>query len=185
LNSWHLRMAIRALQAGGVIAYPTEAVYGLGCLPHCWPAVLRILELKYRSIRKGLILVASSLEQLLPYIVIPDEGIRDRVISTWPGPVTWVLPARPAVPAWIRGDHESVAVRVSNHEIVMSLCAEAGPLVSTSANPSLLPPARSILKVRQYFDGELDYIVPGELGGLAHTTPIRDGLTGKILRSGG
>ena len=178
-------MAIKALQSGGVIAYPTEAVYGLGCLPVCWPAVLRILDLKQRSVRKGLILVASSPEQLLPYIVFPNERIRNKVMSTWPGPVTWVLPARPGVPFWIRGDHDSVAVRVSEHKIVRLLCARAGPLVSTSANPSRMPPARSALKVRSYFGEQLDYIVPGKLGLLSHTTPIRDALSGKFLRSSG
>lgn len=178
-------MAIKALHSGGVIAYPTEAVYGLGCLPHFWPAVSRILTMKKRPVHKGLIMVAATIDQLLPYVEFPDKSVKNRVLATWPGPVTWLLPARPIVPDWVRGSHDTVAVRVSDHPVVQSLCRQAGPLISTSANPAGLPPARSALKVRTYFPRQLDYILTGKLGNQDHTTEIRHAGSGKIIRPSG
>lgn len=185
MSRWQLNQAVRIIKAGGVIAYPTEAVYGLGCLPEDFHAVSRILEMKHRPIAKGLILVATDVEQLERYIEFPDETVRQRVLETWPGPVTWVLPARPQVPVWIRGNHDSVAVRVSNHGMVRRLCTRTGPLVSTSANPSNRPPARSALKVMAYFGQSLDYILPGAIGSSRQASEIRDAKSGRILRSGG
>ena len=122
MSSWHLNLATRIILGGGVIAYPTEAVYGLGCLPHDYFAVARILNLKNRPVKKGLILVAANIEQLAGYIEFPHETVRQRVLSTWPGPVTWVLPARPEVPIWLRGQHNTIAARGSKNEGVRSQC---------------------------------------------------------------
>lgn len=185
MSNWHLNQAVRIILRGGVIAYPTEAVYGLGCLPDDYYAVSRILRLKNRPVEKGLILVAAHVEQLEAYIQFPDESVRRNVLSTWPGPVTWVLPARPEVPIWLRGHHKTIAVRVSDHKVVRSLCEKTGALVSTSANPSNRPPARSALKVRDYFRGSLDYILQANVGSSRKPTEIRDAVSGKILRSGG
>ena len=172
------------MNSGGVIAYPTEAVYGLGCLPHDLAAVLRILSLKYRPISKGLIVVAADIGQLDGYVAFPDSLVSQRVLSTWPGPVTWVLPAGPEAPSWIRGQHNSIAVRVSSHPTVVSLCRQVGPLVSTSANPAHRPPAKSALKVLGYFGHSIDYLVHGNIGPNYRPTEIRDAITGNILRSG-
>jgi len=184
LNNWHLNQAARIILSGGVIAYPTEAVYGLGCLPYDYSAVERILKIKNRPVDKGLILVAANVEQLAAYVVFPDEIIRQRVLSTWPGPVTWVLPARLEVPDWLRGRHNTIAVRVSNHDAIRKLCEKTGPLVSTSANPANRPPAISALKVRDYFGQSLDYILQASIGSNRRPTEIRDALSGKILRPG-
>jgi len=178
-------MAVRVLEDGGIVAYPTEAVYGLGCLPEYPEAVYRLLRLKKRRAAKGLILVAASPEQLEPYIHYPDFSVKERVLATWPGPVTWLLPAKRAVPEWIKGEHTTVAVRVSKHPVVSALCRAAGVLVSTSANPELMPPARTLRKVVNYFGHSLDYLVPGKVGGWTSPTEIRDALSGKILRPGG
>jgi L-threonylcarbamoyladenylate synthase len=178
-------MAARILEKGGIIAYPTEAVYGLGCLPENRDAVYRLLSLKKRSMCKGLILVAASPEQLEKYIYYPDTCVRERVLATWPGPVTWLLPARREVPGWIRGNHTTVAVRTSRHPVVRALCREAGALVSTSANPEHKLPARTLNKVVEYFGQSLDYIVPGQVGGLGGPTEIRDAVTDTIIRHGG
>lgn len=184
MNSWHLKRAARAVARGGVIAYPTEAVFGLGCDPWNGSAVCRILELKRRSITKGLIVIAADLAQLEPFVYFPSPAILDRVRSTWPGPVTWLLPARAVVPRWLRGDHKSLAVRVTAHPIAHALCVEIGALVSTSANPSGCPPARCAQEVRAYFDNALDYIVPGAVGPEKRPTEIRDAITKEILRPG-
>lgn len=177
-------MAARILAEGGVVAYPTEAVYGLGCLPENREAVFRLLRLKKRDVARGLILVAAEPEQLERYVYYPDRDTRKRVLSVWPGPVTWLLPATRLAPDWIKGNHATVAVRVSGHKIVAALCRKAGVLVSTSANPEHKPPARTVRKVRSYFGHALDYIVPGEVGGLSSPTEIRDAVSGKIIRPG-
>lgn len=178
-----LRAAVRALQRGGVIAYPTEAVWGLGCDPLDERACLRLLALKDRRWDKGLILVAAKLSQLERYIEIPSNNALKRATATWPGPATWIFPATDQCPMWISGDHDGVAVRVSSHPGVVELCeAWGGALVSTSANPSGRAPAMNPAQVRLYFGDSLDALLPGALGGLAKPTTIREAATGHILR---
>ncbi|SFF22752.1 translation factor SUA5 [Fontimonas thermophila] len=179
---WHLRRALDALSSGGVIACPTEAVWGLSCDPLDPRAVLRLLDLKRRDWRKGLIIVAAAFEDLPGFVERPSNAAMKRALATWPGPATWVFPASPDAPRWLTGEHDSIAVRVTAHPLLRTLCARFGPLVSTSANRSGRPPARSITEVRLQFNGVLDAIVPGALGGLAKPTTIRDVQTGHILR---
>ena len=133
--------------AGGVIAYPTEAVFGLGCLPENRAAVERVLAIKRRSWRKGLLLIGSDLAQLERFVVLPSGRRRKDVIASWPGPVTWVLPATRHAPSWISGGRDSVAVRLTDHPLARELCAAVGQaLVSTSANVSRRPPLRDLRK---------------------------------------
>lgn len=180
-----LQRAADLVRAGGVVAYPTEAVYGLGCDPRNAAAVRRILRLKKRPAAKGLILIAADLTQLQPFLAPLSEQMRKRVLPTWPGPVTWLLPAAPGTPHWLRGEHTTLAVRVTAHPPAAALCRAAGTaLVSTSANPSGAPPARSAQEVRALFGEALDFVLEGELGGLARPTQIRDGCSGKVVRPG-
>lgn len=181
MNDWHLQQAIQAVRQGGVIAYPTEAVWGLGCDPADQAAVQRILDLKSRPQKKGLVMVASDLQQLDDWIQPLSVADQAQVAATWPGPVTWVLPCYEDVPVWVRGSHQSIAVRITAHPLVRALCDQTGPLISTSANPAGQEPARSTLRVRQYFTQQLDYILPGALGGLAQPSNIRT-LDGRTLR---
>lgn len=184
MGQWHIEQAARVADAGGIIAYPTEAVYGLGCNPLDAKAVLRLLILKGRKLEHGLILVAADKEQLADYVDFPGGKIEKEIDKSWPGPVTWLLPARDWVPYWLTGDHATLAVRVSDHPVVRELCsAFGGPLVSTSANRHGRPPVRSALRVRQVFNGEIDYLLAGDTGGLKKPTEIRDALTGKIVRA--
>ena len=184
VNLWKIKQAANVLLNGGIIAYPTEAVYGLGCNPVDNSAVMRLLQLKTRPMEKGLILVAATLEQLEAYIVIPTKEIRVKISATWPGPVTWVLPAKPWVPPTLTGIHHTLAVRVSAHPVVQALCREIDqPLVSTSANLESAPPARSALAVQRIFGQNIDFILHGRVNPLANPTEIRDALTDKILRA--
>lgn len=174
---------IQAVQRGGVIAYPTEAVYGLGCDPAQLAAVQRVLTLKQRPAHKGLILIAADFDQLAPYLLPLDSVTHARVMATWPGAVTWILPAQPHVSPLIRGEHDTLAVRVSAHPICRALCLRLGhPLISTSANLSTLPPARDAQAVAAQFGTLLDGIVDAPVGGQAQPTEIRQGLTGEIVR---
>ncbi len=172
------------LRQGGVIAYPTEAVYGLGCDPLDPDAVQRLLTLKQRPADKGLILIASHWEQLTPYLLPLNTTQQRHIFNSWPGPHTWVLPCQPETPFWLRGRHDSLAVRITAHPVAAALCnAWGGALISTSANRNGRPPARSRLRVQQQFGDQLDYRLPGALGDLVRPTPIHDGVTGAILRS--
>ena len=175
--------AARIVRGGGVIAYPTEAVFGLGCLPRDRRAVMRVLAIKHRSWRKGLILIGAELAQLERYAVLPPEPRRGEVLAGWPGPYTWVLEARPDAPRWITGGSASVAVRVTAHPMAAELCRAVGDaLVSTSANVSRRPPHRRLLRLRRDLGVEVDYVLAGPLGGLAAPTAIRDGRDGRVLR---
>lgn len=166
-----------------MVAYPTEAVFGLGCDPYCGPAVARVLALKRRSAAKGLIVIAAEPGQLEPLLAPMNPTVRERVYATWPGPVTWVCPAAPGIPRWLTGRHASLAVRVTAHPLAAALCrAWGGPLVSTSANPSGRRPCRSVLEIRLRLGGGPDYILPGPVGDLAGPTEIRDAASGAVLR---
>ena len=132
----HLRQSCAALADGGVIAYPTEAVYGLGCRSENAAAVSRILRLKHRPANKrGLILVASSLAQVASYVDLRPVPDLAAILSTWPGAVSWVFPAGRGLPAGLRGAGHSIAIRISAHPLVRALCRMNGPLVSTQRQP--------------------------------------------------
>ena len=182
MSSFQIRLAVEKLGKGGIIACPTESVYGLSCDPLNQAAIERLLALKQRPDTKGFILIACSIEQLEPFVTIPDRR-RAEIEQGWPGPITWVLPAREGLPAWIGGGRDSIAARVTAHPIMAEICAlYGGCLVSTSANLSGLPPARNPAQVRKQFDDLLDMILGGKLGGLARPTPIRDAVSGKFIR---
>lgn len=176
--------AARILKAGGLVAYPTEAVFGLGCDPSNETALQRLLELKGRPKDKGLILIAADVRQLTPWVqALPAEAAA-RVHATWPGPVTWLIPTRPGVSSQLCGAHASLAVRVTAHPLAAALArAFGGALVSTSANPSGQPPARDIEALRARFGDAIDYYLAGPLGGRDRPSEIRDALSGEILRS--
>jgi L-threonylcarbamoyladenylate synthase len=182
VSSWRVQQVARVVREGGVIAYPTEAVWGLGCDPWNEDAVYRLLALKERPVEKGLILVADNIRQF-DFLLegLPDAWL-DCLASTWPGPNTWLVPHQDLLPEWVTGQHESVALRVSDHPLVRDLCALTGPLVSTSANPSGRPAAYSRLRVQQYFGDELDAVLGGALGGRRNPSVIRDLVSGKVLR---
>lgn len=174
--------ACEALAVGDVVAYPTEGVYGLGCDPARAAAIDRLLALKQRPASKGLILIAADLDQLAPWLAPLPPGAHERLAATWPGPVTWLLPAAADCPHRVRGDHDTLAVRVTDHPVAAALCrAWGGALVSTSANRSGEAPARSAAEVTAAF-GDTVVVVPGPLGGLEGPTAIRDGRTGATLR---
>lgn len=176
-----LQRAARILKQGGIVAYATEYCFGLGCDPFNRNAVLRLLRLKRRPVTKGLIVLAADTGQLAPYAA----SISASELATWPGPFTWLLPARRGVPAWITGRHDKVALRVTAHVQAAALCHAAGmAIVSTSANRAGELPARTAREVTRRFGKLVDYILPGTVGTATAPTPIRDALTGELLRPG-
>jgi len=181
-----IRIAAALLRCGEVIAYPTEAVWGLGCDPQDGGAVETILAIKGRSAAKGLILIAASSAQLKPYVenLSPEEVAR--LEEAGPLPITWIVPAARFAPHWITGGRATVAVRITRHGFAAALCrAFGGALVSTSANPQGKTPATNALRVRQYFRDAPLHIVSGPLGGAQKPSEIRDLRSGEVLRPGG
>ncbi len=178
-----LRRAVRVLRAGGVIAYPTEAVFGLGCDPSCAAAVARIVSLKGRSPRAGFILIAADAGQLEGWIdPAPAERRRFEPAGR---PVTWIVTAGPRATRALTGGRATLAVRITSHPVAALLCRASGmPLVSTSANVHGRPPARTALAARRQLGSRIDFVVPGATGGERRPSEIRDARTGAVLRPG-
>lgn len=189
MTDWSLnpriKQAAETLRRGGVIAYPTEAVWGLGCNPFDADAVEHLLALKQRPQSKGLILIAANMEQVEPFIDHIDDLQRQRLKNSWPGPITWLVPTNYRAPDWITGKFNSLAVRVTAHPVAAALClAYGGPIVSTSANVQGRPPARTRLDLLRHFGNALNAITPGEVGKRLTPSEIRDLATGQIVRPG-
>ena len=177
--------AIQVVLKGGIIAYPTEAVFGLGCDPRNESAIQTLLDLKQRDPAKGLILIAANWQQLDSYIKPLSDGIYQRVMSTWPGPVTWLLPARSDVSTLIRGSHDKIAIRISAHPACQALCQGLQhPLISTSANIASQPPERTAQGVARQFAEKVNFIVDQPLGTLEKPTEIRDAVLNTCIRAG-
>jgi L-threonylcarbamoyladenylate synthase len=181
-----LDQAADALRAGGVLAYPTEAVFGLGCDPHDRAAFERIFALKQRPATQGVLLIAADFADVERYVdltKVPTDVLA-QVRASWPGPFTWVFPRSAEVPPWVAGAHPGIALRISAHVPAVALCrAFGGALVSTSANPHGKPPARDLATLDAYFGDALDGAIDAPLGGAAQPTTIRDALTGAIIRT--
>lgn len=173
------------LRQGGVIAYPTEGVWGLGCDPRNEAAVLRLLALKQRDVAKGLILIASNEMQLATFIDLAPlrDAQRAEVRASWPGPNTWIMPASANAPHWITGHHDGIAVRVTAHPLVRALCdGFGGALVSTSANIASEPSPRSRAELDPRILAGVDAISEGETLGRQQPSTIRDARSGSTLR---
>ena len=170
------------LKRGAVIAYPTESCYGLGCDPSNRKAVQKLLGLKRRPQHKGLILIASSMKQLRPYIKPLDQAQQARVAATWPGPHTWLIPASNNCPPWLTGTHPSLACRVTAHPLAALLCRATGmALVSTSANRAGGKPVKTADDCARLF-GRQVLVIPGRIGKRSRPSTIQDLASGAILR---
>ena len=186
MNAWHLKQAVRVLRAGGIVAYPTEAVYGLGCDPGDADSVLVLTTLKRRAVGQGFILIAADLSQVTSLIEMPQGEMGERVRASWPGHVTWVFAASPQVPRWLVGAMGTLAVRVTTHPLASTLCRRfGGPIISTSANLRGAPPARTALDVRGKLPrNAVDYVLSGRVGGRRAPSEIRDARDGRVIRRG-
>jgi L-threonylcarbamoyladenylate synthase len=181
-----VQAAAALLKRGGVLAYPTEAVFGLGCDPRNAAAFTRLFELKRRPASEGVLLIAADFAQVEPFIdhAAVSRRVLDDVRATWPGPHTWIFPRSASVPPWVTGSHAGIALRVTDHPPAVALCrAFGGALVSTSANPHGHPPARDVASVERWFGDALDGVLDAAVGELAQPTTIRDAISGAIIRA--
>ncbi|MEO7917473.1 MAG: Sua5/YciO/YrdC/YwlC family protein [Dokdonella sp.] len=184
IDAASIAFAVEALRRGGVVAYPTEAVFGFGCDPGNKSALRRLLTIKQRAFDQGVLLIGSAFKQVAPYIAAdcPDDAL-DRARASWPGPHTWVFPRSEQAPDWIVGSHAGIALRVTAHPVAAALCQAFGTaLVSTSVNRHGSEPARTGDAVEHEFGLLLDAIVAGKVGDAANPTSIRDAISGEWLR---
>jgi L-threonylcarbamoyladenylate synthase len=171
------------LRHGGLIAYPTESCYGLGCDPDNRKAVQRLLRLKQRPQHKGLILIAADYRQVARYLhpLTPDEQQRLRIAGAQA--VTYLMPALSSAPRWLRGNHDTLAIRLTAHKQAAQLCRGVGSaLVSTSANRSGQRPAKTCAQCRRLFGGKV-WVLPGRVGKNRKPSTITMWADGKIIRS--
>ncbi len=180
------KTAVEIFNSGGVIAYPTEAVFGLGCDPDNIDAITKLLKIKKRAKEKGLILLAGSIEQLLPYLdlskLTPEQY--QQVLKRWPNGITQVLPANPSISSYLTGQFDTIAVRITDQPDVVALCqATNKPIVSTSANLSGEEPARTWQELGDSLTSQIDYVIEGLTLNYQQPSTIIDGLTGEIFRS--
>lgn len=180
-------MPIRTLAAhlkrGGLIAYPTEYCYGLGCDPRNRRAVQRLLQLKGRPQSKGLILIAGRYVQLAPYLQKLTPQQQDILRRDGAQAITYLMPVKPGVPRWLRGAHDTLAVRITAHRQAAALCNGLHmALVSTSANRSGLQPIRSYAQCKREFGGKV-WVLPGRVGKRKKPSTIRTWASGKIIRN--
>ncbi len=180
-----LKAAAEVIHAGGIVAYPTESCYGLGCDPRRNESIRYLLKIKRRQWQQGLILIAARMQQLVRYIDCSHRVAVQRATKVWPGPYTWLFPAQPGVSRWLTGEFDTIAVRVTAHPGAAALCNYSRlPLVSTSANRHGRVPARSAEAVRREFGDEVDYVLRGNLGSQPNPTEIRNAMTNELVRSG-
>ena len=173
------------LKQQAVVAYPTEAVWGLGCDPLSADAVEKILQLKNRHVSKGLILIADSVERFKPYLAGLDNEHLRRFSEPATKPTTWLVPDNGAAPQWITGGRDTLALRITSHPVAAALSQRfGGPLVSTSANPQGMAEARTAGEVESYFGDTIALRTPGEVGSATKPSEIRYLVSGEIIREG-
>jgi len=182
LTKQALAKATDIVARGGVIAYPTEGVYGLGCDPFNQLAVEKILTLKQRDVAQGLIIIAADWQQVQALTLTIPTFKLEEILQSRDQPVTWLFPASAVVPKWICGDFATVALRITKHPPARQLCEATGPLVSTSANIHRQASAKTAADVEQIFAEKIDLILDAPTGGLQKPTPIINVLDGTIIR---
>jgi L-threonylcarbamoyladenylate synthase len=185
IETQDIYLAARHIAHGDIVAYPTESVFGLGCSPYNEMAVRKLLAMKNRPATKGFILIASDISQVLDLLEPIEPRALARVMATWPGAVTWVFPCQQHVPYYLRGEHNTLAIRVTAHPVASQLCAAAkSAIISTSANHDGQIPATNARTVQLLFGDQLDVLLDGDLGLRARPTPIYNSLTGDVIRTG-
>ena len=156
-----IRLALNHLRTG-VIAHPTDTIYGLSCLANNQSAIHALADLKQRDINKGFILLSSDIDFLLPYIDPNlDIELLQKITKPVDTPTTYLVPKSDNVSSLITGDHELLAVRITSDPLISYFCENTGSaLISTSANTQGNKVAKSLLELRTYFGNELDFVLP-------------------------
>lgn len=183
LSRWQLHNLAQVLDRGGVIAYPTESVYGLGCEPNHLAAIARILEIKNRPVSKGLILLVSHFSQALPFVKPLSNFDVNRISQVQPRATTWLLPKRVTAPELLCGQYDTLAVRLTQHPVAKQICDYTNSaLISTSCNLTGKPELINAVSVRNQMKTQLDWIVSAPCGG-QKPSRIIDFMSNRKIRS--
>lgn len=183
MSPWALNRLSHALSRGAVIGYPTDTIWGFGCHPLMPSSVTRILEIKNRSPAKGLILLSSRFDYCAPYLDLHPDQI-PTVAAPATRPTTWLVKANEFCPPWIRGNFDTVAIRITDHPLLQSLCDRLRtPLVSTSANRAGCATVRNAIQMHRQFGDQLDFIVGGFATGSDTASEIKSLDHGNIVRT--
>ncbi len=181
----HISRAVEILRDGGVIVYPTDTVYGLGCDITSKHAVERIVRIKGRDPKKPMSFVCSDLTHISRYARVSNFAYR--ILKRFlPGPYTFVLESSREVPKMLLTKQRTVGIRVPDHPVCLALVAELGnPILSTSANPSGEDPLNIPLEIREVLGSQVDLIL--ECGVLPRVPSTVVSLVGdrvEVLRDG-
>ena len=184
-----LDIAADVISSGGLVAVPTETVYGLAADGLSAAAVQKIYEVKGRPETKPISLLVSGMADVERFCVDIPEAAYILAKNFWPGPLTMILYRKPGlVPDIVTAGGETVGVRCPDHEMTLKLLEMAGvPLATPSANLSGMPSAKDLKSVLAYFDGKIPCAVDGGACHVGVESTIVD-LTVtpyKILRQGG
>lgn len=183
LSVLSIKEAIICLRRGEIIAYPTEAVYGLGCDPMNQQALKKLLLLKQRAADKGLIVVGADYSHIAPYVAMTQEELPEIINNSWPGPYNWVLPAPSSSSNLLTGQYVTQAVRVSAHPVVKELCVGfGGGIVSTSANITNQASCTTQEELQDSFFSGVAGIVSGDIGEELQPCSIRQYNSTKVIR---
>lgn len=163
-----IRRAARILAEGGVVAFPTETVYGLGADADRSDAVRRVFEIKGRPVNRPLIVHVEGLETVPAFATKFPNFARAIAEALWPGPVTLVLPARPTVAREITGGGDTVGIRAPDHPVALDLIRALGEaraglagIAAPSANPTGKPPPVDADEVRVGLGDAPDFVLDG------------------------
>jgi L-threonylcarbamoyladenylate synthase len=182
-----MRAAAARVQAGGLVAFPTESFYGLGADALDPTAIARVFEIKGRPDDKPLLVLVDSIDMVTELAAAIPDGARALMARHWPGALTLVLRAAARVPAGLTGGTGTVGVRLPGHAVARALVAAvARPVTAPSANPDGAPPPRTAGDVRGYFDGRVELILDGgtTAGGAGSTVADCTVWPPRILRQG-
>ena len=182
LSATLVRRARYHVRRGGVIAYATESCFGLGCDPNNERALRAVLRIKRRPKSKGLIVIADRAERFSMLLEPISEIDMKRMQATWPGPHTWLIPAKTRAKRSLRGKHGALAVRVTAHEDAKNLCARLRMmLVSTSANRAGQRPIKTTRECLRRMGSNV-MVISGKIGARKTPSTIQDLRSGKLLR---
>jgi len=183
-NNNEITEFIESVKKGAIFAYPTEAVFGLGCDINNKYAIQKILNIKKRDISKGLIVISDNLEKVRNLV---DDNYFKIFVDENSGstPTTWLCPASDLVLPEITGDSKKIAIRITKHDISKSICKLLDmPIISTSANIAGEKPVTKQDGLKSFFD-DIDYTVDGEVGNNKKPSRIIDLISKEVIREGG
>ena len=177
---WKLILAANHLRRGHLVAHATESVVGLGTSVYSAAGFDKLMTVKSRMEAKKFLVIAANLSQVQEVADI-EVPLQAEILESWPGAVTWVLPLCSQAPTWLASEEGEVAIRMTGHKQATQLCELSGP-VSTSANRAGKVPAKTLHRARTYFGQEVDFYLPGKLGGSVRPSKIIHGINGNTIR---